>query len=85
MPGTALEAWLEAAGITEGAVFRRVLNRRVRRVTDQRLAARMVASVVKLPQPSFCDQTGARVHAGCRTVHRQCCGRTAVKISYQQL
>jgi site-specific recombinase XerD len=42
-----LEAWLEAAGITEGAVFRRVLNRRDQRVADQRLAARNVASVVK--------------------------------------
>ena len=46
-PVTALEAWLEAAGIGGGAVFRRVLNRRVQRVTDQRLAARNVASVVK--------------------------------------
>jgi len=29
MPVTALEAWLEAAGISEGAVFRRVFNRRL--------------------------------------------------------
>jgi site-specific recombinase XerD len=46
-PVASLEAWLEAAGITEGAVFRRVLNRRDQRVADQRLAARNVASVVK--------------------------------------
>jgi integrase len=46
-PVTALEAWLEAAGISEGAVFRRVFNRRAQRVGDQRLAARNVASVVK--------------------------------------
>jgi hypothetical protein len=46
-PVTALEAWLEAAGISEGAVFRRVFNRRTQRVGDQRLAARNVASVVK--------------------------------------
>ena len=45
---TALEAWLEAAGISEGAVYRRVFNRRAQRVGDQRLAARNVASVVKL-------------------------------------
>jgi site-specific recombinase XerD len=47
MPVTALEAWLEAASIGEGAVFRRVFNRRAQRVGDQRLAARNVASVVK--------------------------------------
>jgi site-specific recombinase XerD len=46
-PVTALEAWLEAAGIGEGAVFRRVFNRRAQRVGNQRLAARNVASVVK--------------------------------------
>jgi site-specific recombinase XerD len=46
-PVTPLEAWLEAAGISEGAVFRRVFNRRAQRVGDQRLAARNVASVVK--------------------------------------
>ena len=46
-PVTALEAWLEAASIGEGAVFRRVFNRRAQRVGDQRLAARNVASVVK--------------------------------------
>ena len=57
-PVTALEAWLEAAGIGEGAVFRRVFNRRAQRVGDQRLAARNVASVVKLPPPAWlrpCD------------------------------
>jgi site-specific recombinase XerD len=46
-PVTALRAWLEAAGITEGAIFRRVFNKRAQRVTDRRLAARNVATVVK--------------------------------------
>src|SRR5262249_26960291 len=32
-PVAALRAWLEAAGITEGAVFRRVFNKRAQRVT----------------------------------------------------
>jgi integrase len=31
-PVMALEAWLDAAGISEGAVFRRVFNRRAQRV-----------------------------------------------------
>jgi hypothetical protein len=31
-PVTALEAWLEAADISEGAVFRRIFNRRAQRV-----------------------------------------------------
>jgi hypothetical protein len=43
----ALRAWLEAAGITEGAIFRRVFNKRAQRVTDRRLAARNVATIVK--------------------------------------
>ena len=46
-PVMALEVWIEAAGISEGAVFRRVFNRRAQRVGDQRLGARDVASVVK--------------------------------------
>src|SRR5262245_36429610 len=46
-PVTALRAWLEAAGINEGAVFRRVFNKRAQRVTDRRLAARNVATIVK--------------------------------------
>jgi site-specific recombinase XerD len=46
-PVAALKAWLEAAGITEGAVFRRVFNKHAQRVTDQRLAARNVATIVK--------------------------------------
>jgi integrase len=46
-PVAALRAWLEAAGITEGAVFRRVFNKRAQRVTDKRLAARNVATIVK--------------------------------------
>jgi site-specific recombinase XerD len=40
-----LKAWLEAASITEGAVFRRIFNKRG--ITDRRLAGRNVASVVK--------------------------------------
>jgi site-specific recombinase XerD len=43
----ALKAWLEAAGITEGAVFRRVFNKCAQRITDRRLAARNVATIVK--------------------------------------
>jgi hypothetical protein len=39
--------WIEAAGITEGAVFRRVFNRKAQRVTDQRLHGRAIASIVK--------------------------------------
>jgi integrase len=46
-PVAALKAWLEAAGIVDGAVFRRIFNKRAQRVTDRRLAARNVASVVK--------------------------------------
>jgi site-specific recombinase XerC len=46
-PVAALRAWLEAAGITEGAIFRRVFNKHAQRVTDRRLAARNVATIVK--------------------------------------
>jgi site-specific recombinase XerD len=46
-PVAALRAWLGASGITEGAVFRRVFNKRAQRVTDRRLAARNVATIVK--------------------------------------
>jgi site-specific recombinase XerD len=46
-PAAAVRAWLDAAGITEGAVFRRVLNKRAQRLTMARLAARNVGSVVK--------------------------------------
>jgi site-specific recombinase XerD len=46
-PVAAVKAWLEAAGITEGAVFRRIFNRRNQRVTDRRLAGRNVAAVTK--------------------------------------
>jgi site-specific recombinase XerD len=42
-----VKSWLSAAGIAEGAVFRRILNRRNQRVTDRRLAARNVAAIVK--------------------------------------
>jgi site-specific recombinase XerD len=46
-PVAALRAWLDAAGVTEGAIFRRIFNRRAQRVTDRRLAPRNVAAVVK--------------------------------------
>jgi site-specific recombinase XerD len=46
-PVAALRAWLDAAGIAEGAIFRRIFNKRTQRVTDRRLAARNVAAVVK--------------------------------------
>jgi site-specific recombinase XerD len=46
-PIVALRSWLEAAGITEGPVFVRILNKRNQRVTDRRLAARNIASIVK--------------------------------------
>jgi site-specific recombinase XerC len=46
-PVAALRAWLDAAGITEGAIFRRILNKRAQRVTDRPLAARNVAAIVK--------------------------------------
>jgi site-specific recombinase XerD len=46
-PVEAVKSWLSAAGIAEGAVFRRILNRRNQRVTDRRLAARNVAAIVK--------------------------------------
>jgi integrase len=46
-PVAALKAWLEAASITESAVFRRIFNKRAQRITDRRLAGRNVASVVK--------------------------------------
>jgi site-specific recombinase XerD len=46
-PVAALRAWVEAAGITEGAIFRRVFNKRAQRVADRRLAARNVATIVK--------------------------------------
>jgi site-specific recombinase XerD len=46
-PVAALRVWLDAAGITEGAIFRRVINKRAQRVTDRRLAGRNVAAIVK--------------------------------------
>jgi site-specific recombinase XerC len=46
-PVAALRAWLEAAGITEGPIFRRIVNKRAQRLTDRRLAPRNVAAVVK--------------------------------------
>jgi integrase len=46
-PVAALKAWVETAGITDGPIFRRIFNKRSQRVTDRRLAARNVATVVK--------------------------------------
>lgn len=46
-PVAALRAWLEAAGIADGPIFRRILNKRNQRITDRRLAPRNVAAVVK--------------------------------------
>jgi integrase len=46
-PVAALCAWIEAAGIVEGAVFRRIFNKRAQRVTDQRLHGRAIAIIVK--------------------------------------
>jgi hypothetical protein len=46
-PVAALRAWLDAAGIVEGALFRRVWNRRAQRVGAQRLTARIIADIVE--------------------------------------
>jgi site-specific recombinase XerD len=46
-PVAALKAWIEAAGITSGALFVRIFNKRNQRITDQRLHGRAIASVVK--------------------------------------
>jgi site-specific recombinase XerD len=46
-PVAALRGWLDAAGITEGTIFRRIFNKRAQRVTDRRLAPRNVAAIVK--------------------------------------
>jgi site-specific recombinase XerD len=46
-PVEAGKAWLAAAGISEGAVFVRIWNKRAQRVSRQRLAARNVAAIVK--------------------------------------
>jgi site-specific recombinase XerD len=46
-PVAALRAWLDAAQISDGPLFRRVLNKRAQRVTGRRLAPRNVAAIVK--------------------------------------
>ena len=46
-PVEAVRAWREAAGISQGALFRRVWNKRAQRVGAQRLTARIVADIVK--------------------------------------
>jgi site-specific recombinase XerD len=46
-PVEAVKAWLAVAGIAEGAIFRRIFNKRTQRVTDRRLAPRNVAAIVK--------------------------------------
>jgi site-specific recombinase XerD len=45
-PVAALRAWIEAAGITDGAVFRRIWNKRNQRITDQLLHGRAIAMIV---------------------------------------
>src|SRR6266436_3954771 len=46
-PVAALRAWLDAAGITAGAVFRRVWNKHAQRLGAERLKGRNVAVIVK--------------------------------------
>jgi hypothetical protein len=46
-PVEAVKVWQEAAGISQGALFRRVWNKRAQRVGAQRLTARIVADIVK--------------------------------------
>ena len=46
-PVAALRAWLDAAGITEGAVFRRIWNKSNQRLGQARLKGRKVAVIVK--------------------------------------
>jgi integrase len=46
-PVAALRAWVEASGITEGAVFRRIWNKCAQRVSAERLNGRAVAVIVK--------------------------------------
>jgi site-specific recombinase XerC len=58
-PVAALRAWLEGAGITEGAVFRRVFNKHAQRVADRRLAARNVATIVKAAAAKLGLETAA--------------------------
>jgi hypothetical protein len=43
----ALRAWIEASGIVEGAVFRRIWNKRNQRISADRLHGRCIASIVK--------------------------------------
>src|SRR5258708_32430221 len=54
-----LRAGLEAAGITEGAVFRRVFNKHAQRVANRRLAARNVATIVKAAAAKLGLETAA--------------------------
>jgi hypothetical protein len=60
---SALEATLarqlETSGITEGAVFLRVFNKRAQRITDRRLAARNVATIVKAAAAKLGLETSA--------------------------
>jgi site-specific recombinase XerD len=46
-PVAAVRTWLEAAQITRGAIFRRIVNKRNQHVLEARLAARNVATIVK--------------------------------------
>jgi hypothetical protein len=58
-------AWLEAAGVAEGAVFRRIFNRRNQRVTDRRLAPRNVAAIVKAGAASSASIRRASAATAC--------------------
>jgi hypothetical protein len=65
-PVAALKCWLVAASITEGAVFRRVFNRRNQRVSAARLSASNVAAIVKAGAARTkveyqCGKTGRRL------------------------
>jgi integrase len=46
-PVAALRAWIEAAGIVDGAIFRRIWNKKAQRVSADRLHGRAIAGVVK--------------------------------------
>src|SRR5262249_32297738 len=46
-PVAALRAWLDAGGIPDGAIFRRIPNKRSQRVAERRLAGPNVAAIVK--------------------------------------
>jgi len=57
-PVEAVRAWREAAGIVEGALFRRVWNKRAQRVGAQRLTPRIVANIVKARRSTLGARSG---------------------------